>query len=99
MIRLSGQAVSRPWVIMPPKEWPETPTPMLVLMRPASGPLALRARVLVRIWETSREVLPDVTSGKLCWKCGAGTMKPAAASARMTNREFCGLLPKPWVKL
>lgn len=72
---------------------------MLVLMRPASGPLALRARVLVRIWDTSREVLPLLTPSKLWLKCGAGTMKPAAASARMMNREFCGLLPKPWVKL
>jgi hypothetical protein len=45
------------------------------------------------ISETSLEVLPLLTSLKLCWKCGAGTMNPAAASARMMNSEFCGLLP------
>jgi len=53
---------------MPPREWPETPTPMVVLMCPASGPLVLRARVLVRIWETSLEVLPLLTSPKLWLK-------------------------------
>ncbi|MEV6714620.1 hypothetical protein AB0M48_21595 [Lentzea sp. NPDC051208] len=73
--------------------------PIPVLMRPASGPLALSARVLVRTCETSLEVLPLLTSSKLWLKCGAGTTKPAEASARMMNREFCGLLPKPWVKL
>jgi DsbC/DsbD-like thiol-disulfide interchange protein len=99
MMRLSGQEVRSPWVIMPPSEWPETPTPMSVRMRPASGPLALRARVLVRICETSWEVLPVLTSSKLWLKCGAGTMKPASASRRMMKREFWGLLPKPWVKL
>ncbi|MDQ7810708.1 hypothetical protein Q5425_43875 [Amycolatopsis sp. A133] len=92
-IRLSGQEVSRPWVTMPPREWPETPTPIPVLRCPASGPLVLRARVLVMIWETSLEVLPLLTSPKWWLKCGAGTTKPAAARARMMNREFCGLLP------
>ncbi len=66
---------------------------MPVLMRPANGPLALSARVLVMICETSLEVLPLLTSLKLWLKCGAGTMKPAEASARMMNSEFCGLLP------
>jgi hypothetical protein len=32
VIRASGQAVSRPWVVMPPIEWPETPRPTAVLM-------------------------------------------------------------------
>jgi hypothetical protein len=96
MIRLSGQAVSRPWVVMPPMEWPQAPTPMSVRTCPASGPLVLRARVFVSAWETSREVLPLLTSFRLCWKWGDGTMKPAAARPG-ANVEFAGLPPRPWV--
>lgn len=57
--RASGQDVSRPWVVMPPIEWPETPTPTAVSMWPAGGsPAVLRARVRVMTSETSLDWLP-----------------------------------------
>lgn len=59
-MRSSGQAVSRPWVVIPPRECPATPTPVAVSRRPANGEpgVVLSASVLVRTSETSWDWLP-----------------------------------------
>ncbi len=97
LIRESGKAVSIAWVVMPPMEWPDMPTPTVVSMWPANGsPPLFRASVRVMASELSRGssplyVSPMPTLGTL----GAGTMKPAAASGRITAREPCGVPPRP----
>ena len=63
LIRESGKAVSMEWVVMPPMEWPDMPTPTVVSMCPASGSLSVfRASVRVMTSELSLARLPLVVS-------------------------------------